>query len=219
MRYYTSHGPVHVSTQMTGKMAGIDTLSTSCLCNRICSKRGQNENSVCHFCFAKRTIRCYSKNLAPLLEENYRILNKGLLKKWEAEVIRFNSALGRIESFGDVDSVMMAMNYIRIVRGNPQTKFGVWTKNPGYWSEAIRILGKPRNLSVVYSSVLLNRPANPETVKRVFPFVDHIFTVYTKEYAKEHPELEINCGALHCASCQRCYKQRKRIDVVSEVLK
>lgn len=215
MKFPVPKDTLHVSRMMDGKMAGIECISTSCFRNPLCQKRGENESFVCSRCYARRSIRHYSANLAPLLERNYEILSSGLLQKWQAQQVRFNTVFGRIEAFGDVANEIMAMNYIQIVRANPCTKFAAWTKNPGFWSKAIKALGKPRNLSIVYSSPILNKPANPEAVKKVFPFVDHIFTVYTKD----HQEAEINCGSYICAGCQRCYKRTRKIDMVNERLK
>ena len=55
-----------------------------------------------------------------------------------------------------------------------------------------------------------------------YPFVSKLFTCYDKEYLKEHPEVDINCGARSCMLCQRCYlKNRKGIslEVINEVVK
>ena len=37
-------------------------------------------------------------------------------------------------------------------------------------------------------------------------FVDHVFTVYTKEYIKEN-NIDVNCGSKNCLGCQLCYNK------------
>lgn len=214
MKYLTSNGYVNVSTRMTGKMGGIDTLSTPCWMNPHCEYRRRIKGSVCQHCFASRVE--YRENLKRALENNYSILNSELLSEEDARAIRFNTFLGRFEAFGDVGSVIHARNYIRIARANPQTRFAVWTKNTILWMWALKAEGKPKNLSVVDSSLYLNKPAIDDAIRK---YVDHVFTVYTKDYMKEHPELDINCGERHCAACQRCYQQTDEIDYINEKLK
>lgn len=217
MRFQTKVGAVYVSDRMTGKLKGIESLSTSCMVNPLCKERGKNKACICSHCFARRSIKLY-RALGPVLEMNYGTLHRELSKE-DANQIRFYSTLGRLESFGDVDSVVQALNYIKIVRANPQTRFAVWTKNPGYWADAFKIERKPRNLSVVYSSPLIDKPSDPSKVQKAFPFVDHVFSVFTRDYMVSHPEVSINCGAKSCATCQRCYKRRKSADAISELMK
>ena len=110
---------------------------------------------------------------------------------------------GRIESFGDVASIICARNYLRIIRSHPHIKFGVWTKNVNIWMHAFELEGgKPENMKFIVSSPYTNHPVDiPE---EWMPVVDHRFTVYTKEYAEEHG-IEINCGGRKCATCMNCY--------------
>lgn len=212
-----SVGTVKVSTGMTGKMRGIESLSTSTDTNPICQARRNCKGSVCEHCFAHRTLSMY-KQSREAYAQNGEVLANHLLSKREAGFIRFSTALGRIESFGDVANVIQARNYIRIVRGNPQTMFGAWTKNPEIWDEAFAIEGKPRNLSMVVSSMWLNKELD---ASKLPAWVDYTFTVYTKEYIKEH-DVFINCGARSCSTCHRCYdryKKKNGIVAIREELK
>lgn len=205
MNYPTSVGTVSVSTQMTGKMQGVEAISTSPLLNPFCQASCKLKGAICKHCFAQRAIKMY-KGLKASLERNFAILTVHLLNKNDAMCIRFNSVIGRIEAFGDVANVKHARNYIRIVRANKNVRFAVWTKNPGIWDKAIEIEGKPRNLSMVLSSRYENTIAKDY---EKFSWVDYVFTVYTKEYLEEHSEITINCGAKKCMACQQCYRRHK----------
>lgn len=211
---------IHVSDKMSGKMKGIDSLSTSAVVNPLCKARCNNERSVCAHCFACATIKRY-KELGKNLENNYRILNSRVLLKSEANCVRFTTALGRIESFGDVASVEQARNYLRIARANRQSRFGIWTKNPWLWDEALRLeKGKPANVTMVLSSVMLNEPT--EDYKK-YDWVDYVFTVYEKKWLKENKKDKsfINCGARSCLTCQQCYKKHRdgQIRFINELRK
>ncbi len=210
---------VHVSDCMSGKMTGIEALSTSCLCNHLCMARKEIKGSICESCFACATVNRY-KALGKCLESNYKVLNERLLSRGEACQVRFFTSLGRIEAFGDVASVVQARNYLRIIKYNKQTRFGVWTKNPNYWDEAIELEGKPSNVTMVLSSLFKNVPCND--YKR-YSWVDYVFTVYTPDWLKANGKDEtfINCGARDCTTCQRCYRKHKGSEpiMVNELLK
>ena len=212
---------VVVSHGMTGKMEGIDSISTSCILNTFCEARKKDPDSVCSHCYATRLLafreganRCYERNLCTL---------RNLLPKWKAARAVFTTRLGRFEAFGDLSSVTHARNYLRIARANPDTRFAIWTKNWNLLATAIKEEGGkcPRNLSIVLSSNKLNGSFTEEQLERIQAkmHVDHVFEVYTPEYLKEHPEVKIECGGRKCLECGRCYRKTKSIDFVREQLK
>ena len=61
---------------------------------------------------------------------------------------------------------------------------------------------KPENLSLVVSSLKMNEAIKLDMER--YWFVDHIFTVYDKNYIKAN-NVDINCGAKSCLRCQTCY--------------
>lgn len=219
MDYYTSVGKVSVSTRMTGKMEGVQSLSTSAFLNPFCQASCKLDGTICKHCFAHRTIALY-RGLRENLENNFKILTENLLSKNDARCIRFSSVIARIEAFGDVANVTQARNYIMIVRANSQSRFAAWTKNPAIWDEALALEGKPRNLSMVLSSRKMNTVAEDY---QKFGWVDYVFTVYDKEWLSKNNGNSwslINCGARKCMECQQCYKRhRGGVRFINEVLK
>ena len=106
----------------------------------------------------------------------------------------------RIESFGDVANVIQARNYIRIIKAFPEKRCAIWTKNIAIWDTAFKAEGgKPKNTTFVLSSPYMNKPVS-RTILENFPFIDHVFTVYDKKYAKQH-NIKINCGGRKCMEC------------------
>lgn len=196
---------VHYTLKHCGKMSGMQSLSTSCLCNKNCLNRVENSNLVCSHCYAQRQMKMY-KNLEKCLKKNTEILTANLLTDEEIPLI--NAAFFRFESFGDLNNEVQIVNYFRICKRNKHVKFALWTKNPWIIAEAINNgESKPRNLQIVYSSPYLNKCDNK---LNKYPFIDKIFTVYTKEYIKAN-NIKINCGAKSCLSCHKCYIKSKEI--------
>ena len=123
----------------------------------------------------------------------------------------------RLEAFGDLINETHAINYFTFCRLNPETRFTLWTKNPVFIHKAITSgHNKPENITIIYSSPYLNKAAK-QCIFDIFPFIDKIFTVYSKEEAKAE-NININCGAKKCADCLICYA-KNGIKEVNELLK
>ena len=200
--YTANLSPVHVADAMTGKMHDIPAIGTACVCNPICIERMKNGAAVCAHCFADTLFRCKPSCL-DAYRSNYKLLSENLLpddlcpafKPWVNE-----KNMVRIENFGDVGTVVHAMNYINIIRKNPHIRFAWWTKNPAIIDKAIKLSGgKPDNAKIVYSSFKLDTP-EPSVLEK-YPFIDSNFTVY----AIPENDARITCGARDCLACGRCY--------------
>lgn len=188
-------------TNHTGKMEGINSIGTSCADNPFCIKRRENGDSVCAHCYAATYMK-----MRPALKErlkvNAEILTTRMLENRELPFI--NSHLFRFESFGDLYNETHLENYIQICLHNPFTQFGLWTKNTWILDDVFEKKGiaKPKNMSIVVSSPLLNQQM--EIDRKRFWFVDHVFTVYDKKFIETN-SICINCGAKSCLRCQLCY--------------
>ena len=210
---------LHFTTKHNGKMSGMTSLSTTCKCNPICIKRIEcagraaemiKENplrtdvSICGLCFSDRQ-QDYMGSMTEPLARNYKILNNGIIRDDWLPVL--NVLYFRGESFGDFASVNAVINFANLARKNPDTIFGVWTKNISFFKTAY-YMGKkagigypiPLNVIVIQSSRYINR--KDEKSDRA----DAVFTVYTREYAELH-NIPITCGARACLTCLRCYKR------------
>lgn len=192
-KFCINESPVHVSDSMSGKMAGIPSISTSCLCNPICIQRMKDGNSVCAHCFAEATLTRY-KAAGAAMESNYKLLTDSVLPL-EMLPVFCNVSIARIESFGDLANVTQAINYANICKVNPNVRFAWWTKNAAILKKAFDIVGKPANVVIIESAPKLDAEITASN-----EYVDKTFTVYTKA----SPDF-INCGARCCATCRRCY--------------
>lgn len=197
---------IHVTNHSAGtKMEGIQSISTTSLCNPICQKRKEICGGICAHCYAD-TLCHLRHSLNDHLQSNYLILTSRLLTKAEAANVPISSVLARVESFGDVAKVVQARNYIRIIRAHPNQRFGIWSKNWGIWLAAFKAEGKPRNCTYVHSSMNINQIDTIDP--RMKKYVDHVFTVWNKDEYKNYMGGITECAGIHCMSCQKCYKKK-----------
>ena len=186
------------TTNHTGKMEGMISLSTSVINNERCRKNAQIKGSVCEKCFAERMANMYGEKFRSKFERNQEILTAAVLPDEQIPIV--NHVYARFEAFGDLNNDIQVINYFNICYKNPQTKFALWTKNPDFIAQAIKKgYRKPDNLQIILSSLFLNQ------VRRTrYDFIDKVFTVYTPDYIQEN-DIDINCGARNCFSCGLCY--------------
>ena len=199
---YSARPSVIWITHLTGKLELVPGITTSCKLNRYCVERMQRGGCICESCFADKTLDRYDG------AEEHAALNTLLLAfhRVPADLIPLflNSIKARLEPFGDLQTRIQADNYLDIIEANRQTRFGWWTKNPGFIAQALKDRRKPANVSIILSSFFKNHTPDIETVRAAFPFVDHVFAVYTPDFIAAHG-IHINCGARCCSSCGACY--------------
>lgn len=208
---------LHYTLIHFGKMKNLVSLSTSVLDNPICQLRRLNAESICSHCFAASQMDCY-KNMRPVFKKNLDILKETLLEEKDIPVILSKSGLGRGESFGDVCNHIQAANYMRIAAANPWLEWAVWTKNPEFYHRALELAlaDKPANLNIVLSSSMVNKVQ--DVPAKYSYFIDRVFTVYDEKGIDEQG-ITINCGALSCATCRKCYRKSDKVFLINEKLK
>lgn len=204
---------LHFTLNHQGKMKGMQSLSTSCTCNKYCKSRSKSTSTVCAHCYAQRQMKIY-KNLEKCLIKNTKILTEQVILKENLPII--NALYFRLEAFGDLNNTTQVINYFNLCKKNPDVKFGLWSKNLWLIEAAINNgNSKPKNLQIIYSIPFLND--RNDNIFILYPFVDKIFTVFEKDFIKKN-DIEINCGAKSCLSCGKCYKKNK-VKYINERLK
>lgn len=199
---------IHVTTNHTGKMEGMTSISTCALTNEHCIARRNVNGCICARCYACTMEKRYTA-LTNALLRNSTALSTDYLQAEDIPTIDANYC--RLEAFGDLINETHLLNYITIVNSNPHTMFALWTKNFAICSRVFAQIEKPTNLHVVASSPMLNTPINEPV------WADATFTVWTsEEIAQAHGE-SINCGKRKCIECLACYKGTKTR--VNELLK
>ena len=203
-----------ITRNHSGKMEGLQSLSTSVLLNENCKKNRTVKGAICEKCYAARLAALRSQ-LDEKLDFNTELLTTCVLP---FEVLpTIYSLYFRFEAFGDLNNAVQVVNYFNICKKNPSVSFALWTKNPHFIEQAINEYGteKPSNLNIIYSSLFINS-RNESTAKK-YGFIDKVFTVYSSDFIQANG-IEINCGGLHCATCLKCYTKNDIRDI-SEKLK
>ena len=216
-------------TNHTGKMKNMFSISTSVLENPLCIARrasaekakenGSKKEIICTKCFAVSQFKMQTST-AKKYARNTELLTSAVYPVEAFPIV--NACIFRIEAFGDVQNKTQALNYLHLIKRNPETMFTAWTKNPHIWDMAIKEEGKPENLIMIYSDPVVNGTTQtPEAflsaLRIGFPWIDKMFIVYRKTYANKN-NVEINCGARSCNNCRRCYRKNTE-SIVTEILK
>jgi len=198
---------IHITTRHTGKMEGMQSISTSCKSNPHCAEYAKIKGSVCEKCYAQRFTSMW-KGLNEHLEKNAELLTKKIIAMKDLPTI--NACYFRFEAFGDLHNTTQLINYFNICKKNPDVNFALWTKNPGIVKEVAD--QKPKNLQIILSSLMLNTQIDISNMS----YIDKVFTVYDKKTI-EKDNIKINCGAKSCLTCHKCYKNGNKI--INEKLK
>lgn len=207
---------LHFTTNHTGKMQGMYSLSTSVLQNKNCRERAKNPLTICSKCYASKMMHMY-KDLEKNLANNTKILTSEIIPAEKLPYINAHSF--RFEAFGDLNNAIQVINYFNICRKNPACNFAIWTKNPFIIMNAIRDgYKKPANLIIIYSSPFIDTKVTLEEIQKHFPFVDKVFTVYSSEETAAANNAIINCGTRKCIECLNCYRKTGNNEI-SELLK
>ena len=195
----------------SGKMRGMLSLSTSPI-NPICEARAKDENSICSKCYSITMQKRYT-TLGQKLLSNADLLSRAVHSV--EDMPKVNALVFRLEAFGDLTNTNQVKNYFNLCKANPFVKFALWTKNPNFIAKVLEEgEEKPSNLVIIYSSPFVNAKAD---IKGKYPFVDKVFTVYTKDFAEAN-NININCGAKQCLTCLLCYLDNETY-FINELLK
>lgn len=212
---------IWMTTDHTGKMAGINSISTSVIQNKYCQTQQKIKNSICSHCYAQAMAEMYS-SLEKRLAQNTAVLTSEILPIEDLPNTD-GMSIFRFESFGDLNNMNQLQNYINIVNKNSNTRFTLWTKRYGLVYKYFSENEVPDNFTLIISSMNINKPISLERMKKLGKFKKgqlKTFTVYDFKFIKEnHLTSEfINCGSRDCFGCQICYLKNE-IEEVKEILK
>lgn len=207
---------VHITTNHSGKMSGMVSLSTSALNNPFCKAYAKDCNKICSKCYACTQLKRYKSQNEVLVKNSEVLMNEVL----PMEKLPFmNCAYFRFEAFGDIANETQVINYFNIAKVNPHCNFALWSKNPFIIAKAIeKGNAKPENLNIIYSSPYINKTITlDELWSKGYTFIDKVFSVFDKETI-ESENININCGAKSCIGCRLCY-EKNEVKYINEKLK
>jgi hypothetical protein len=123
------------------------------------------------------------------------------------EIPAINEQIARFASYGELINMMHFINLLRIALANPRTIFTLWTKRPKIVQIVLKLLGKPDNLILIYSSPVVGVPSK---LPKGF---DKVFTAF----AKGSDMTDINCHGA-CNTCRLCYSHNDTT-FINEIIK
>ena len=136
-------------------MSGMPAVTSSMLCNENCQALMNIKGSVCEKCYTKKYLSA-RPNSEKCYRENTELLSSSIIPTKQLPFI--NAALCRLESFGDITNATHLHNYINLIRKNSHCTFSLFTKNYTMVFNYFKEHKQPRNLSIVFSSLMLNTP-------------------------------------------------------------
>lgn len=188
---------LHISTH-SGKMKNIQSISTTTKHNLFCQAAQMVEGSVCSKCYA-RNYEAMRPALVKALNRNSEFLKEVLPI---TDLPYLNASIFRFSSFGELLNTNHAVNLLNIAKKNPETMFAVWTKRANLMQAAIRKVGLPDNINLIYSAPMINK--KPKLPK----YFTKTFTVYSKDSNQE-----FNCAAKSCVTCRLCYTKNSVVEI------
>ena len=188
------------------KMSGFKSISGTPF-NCYCDKKALNPEFICHDCYSRKQLKRYIDLHFKCAKNEYFYSNVELTID---DIPYLNDMYFRFESFGELTSELKVKNYFLICEKNKNCYFTFFTKLPFIVDAAFKRYGlkKPGNCKFILSSSLKNIVA---TVPDAYKFIDATFTVFTKEYAKEH-NITINC-LKKCIHCLKCYSDNDIVEL------
>jgi len=204
MIYDTKNGELFITKHKSHKLEGMHSMSTSAKENPFCQKMKchPNPDCVCRSCYAW-TLESMRGRMRRRYASNGEIL-KRKLNESDIPIFGNNVKYLRNNAFGEFLNKTHYNNFLSIAEANPQVKMAIWTKRLDIVKEGT-IVDWP-NVRYIYSSPIKNKQSH---LPKGF---HHVFTVYTLDYRRAHPEVVLNCNAA-CASCLNCYDDVNFVEV------
>lgn len=213
---------IEFTTQHNDKMEGLQSVNSSPLINTQCKELSQKDTFICSKCFSQKQLKRF-KNQDLKYIYNTLILNYCDLKPNQIPFI--NASYFRIEAFGDLNSMTQLKNYVKIVKSNPHTFFGWFTKSQVLVHQFLEDGGAfPKNCNLILSNPLIN-PSKflsgvVKTYKGFQPNLNiKVFSVFDRNHIESVPYKDSQelCQK-KCKNCLICYTKNNTTSII-EALK
>ena len=190
---------------MSGKLKGIPALNTSPLNNTFCQAMSKKTDSICNSCYSINMLKTFRQSADAPFRRYGEFLSS---KVHPAEYLPKppNALYVRFSAHGELINLNHTINLFKICGLAPNTTFTLWTKRLNLTWKAIKQIGKPANLILIYSAQGLDVET---TVPKYF---DKVFIVQTKKNNKT------NCFG-GCIDCLKCYTKEDTTTHIYEEIK
>ena len=184
----------------SGKIEGIMSFDSSChgcpFCNDARRAAANDPTIICRYCYDHKQE-----------ETRVNVINRHQLNMLIMSTVEFTeeelslvpvSVLNRVNSSGDCPNEIYAVNMLRLSGLHLSVNFAMWAKNAKPVQAACERIGKPDNMTLIYSSMRINH------VCAIPKWFDHVFVVAAdKESVKRFLALP-NAGECNGKKCREC---------------
>ena len=198
---------VHIS-KMTGKLQGLQAISTNTVTNKFCNKQNASKNNdvICKHCYSHSMLNTYRKNMQDCLQRNSDTLSLADLE--DVDIPRINQLYMRFNAHGELINETHLKNLIKICVKNPNVFFTLWSKRKDIIIKYFDKIGmRPRNLKLVFSNSIINTIIDPPK------YFDSTFNNVDADYMQEKQ----NCTGQKCIDCLLCYTHNDTKHIVEAV--
>jgi len=196
-------------SEMTGKLKNIQAINTNPLSNDWCiaMSNSPNKNIICTECYSCSMLKAYRRNCVPAFERNSIALSVAELKDDELPKLKANDII-RIHAHGELINDIHLTNVLKLVNKYKNKTFSLYTKRKDIIENKFGNTSKPENLILVYSNPTIDTP-----LVNMPKHFDKVFNVCRATNLDK-----INCGALSCNTCRKCYDKSKE-NIIYEMIK
>lgn len=213
----TAMNKIHFS-KMTGKLDGLQAVSTNTVTNDFCKKRYEeakvkNEKAgkvvdICGVCYSQTMLATYRKNMQNALQRNSDLLSTTILPYEDLDNLLV--AFLRIDAHGELINETHLINIVNLAKKNPHCAIALWTKRTDLVKPFFSKNEKPANLILIYSN-----PKVGTIMAKPPRFFDRTFNNVLED---EHVEKQ-NCTGQKCKDCMLCYTLNNGVDTIVEKVK
>ena len=196
----------NIAYHKDGKIEGIFSLDSSatncafCVKMRAYAAAHPEKNIICGKCYDYKQ-ECYKFESLGRHTLNLLIMES---VSFTVEELKALSCYGlvRVNSSGDSSNDIYAGNMIKFAIAHPHCNVAIWSKNTGSYIHACDTYGKPENVTLIQSSVYVDKATKPAK------YFDHVFTVYFDENKVKEAIAggACECNGKKCKDCGfKCY--------------
>lgn len=191
----------NIAYHESGKIEGVFSLDSSATNCSFCVKMRQlaaekpELNIICGKCY---DFRQESYRLAVLARHTLNMLIMESVSFTVEELATLPVyGIVRVNSSGDSSGDTYAANMIKFAIAHPHCNVAIWSKNVGSYIHACDKYGKPANVTLIQSSVYVDKETKPAK------YFDHVFTVYFDEN-KVNAAIAAGAGECNGKKCRDC---------------
>lgn len=191
---------MHIS-KLSGKLEGFRSLSSDTTSNEFCKKMHGAKDGICTVCYSMKSLNGYRRNAVNALKRNDYLSVRPL---GDSEIPKLMDKYFRIHAHGEIINLQHAENILKLIKANPQTFFGWWSKRKDIVAELFSKHKKPSNLNMIFSNSKIDAVMSSPP-----KYFDKTFNNITEGSA--------NCTGQKCKDCLACYSKGTTDTIIEHV--